>query len=46
MASTLVLDEQFTSRRLILALEDRGLDVKTVADFKPRVGPTPTSSGA
>lgn len=31
--ATLVLDEQFISNRLILALEDRGLDVKTVADF-------------
>lgn len=41
MASSLVLDEQFTSKRLILALEDRGIDVKTVADFEAKGRPDP-----
>lgn len=37
----LVLDEQFTGKRLILALEDRGLDVKTVGDFGAEGRPDP-----
>jgi hypothetical protein len=41
VASTLVLDEQFTSKRLILALRDRGIDVKTVADFGAKGRPDP-----
>jgi hypothetical protein len=39
--ATLVLDEQFTSNRLILALEDRGMGVKTVADFGAEGRPDP-----
>lgn len=39
--ATLVLDEQFTSSRLILALEDRGMKVKTVADFGAEGRPDP-----
>jgi hypothetical protein len=31
--ASLVLDEQFMSKRLIFGLTDRGLDVKTIGDF-------------
>ncbi len=31
--ATLVLDEQFMGKRLILGLRDRGLDVQTIGDF-------------
>jgi hypothetical protein len=45
----LVLDEQFSNQRLVLALRDRGIDAATISDFgvagqsDPDVGRAPDS---